>query len=70
MGSRPAPDNISLVTLPARSRDPKLIFPLPTLRVGEKIVAIHLIGQIESAGAIATVDVNLRRMTAAAADVH
>lgn len=64
-----AADNIALVTCPASKTASTLVVPLPQLKVGERIVGFHLVGQIESAANTVTVDANLRKHTAAAADV-
>jgi hypothetical protein len=56
-------------TLPASQTGSKLVIPIPGLKVGDTITSFHLIGQIESAGGTVTVDADLRKMTAAAADV-
>lgn len=62
-------DNIALVTCPASKTGSTLVVPIPRLKVGDTITGFHLIGQIESAGGAVTVDAELRKMTAAAADV-
>lgn len=64
-----AADNVHLITCPASQTGAKLIIPVSGLKVGWTITAFHLIGQIESAGNGVTVDVDLRKQTAAAADV-
>lgn len=64
-----AANNTDLATCAASQTGAKFVIPLVGLNVGDKIEAFSLIGQIESAGAAVTVDVNLRKMTAAAADV-
>jgi hypothetical protein len=56
-------------TLPASQTASTLVVPIPGLKVGDTITSFHLIGQIESAGATCTVDADLRKLTAAAADV-
>lgn len=66
--SAPA-DNLSLCTLPASQTGSKLILPIPQIKEGDVIYAFHGVGQIESAGATATLDMDLRKQTAAAADV-
>lgn len=59
-----------MATCPAGQTASTLVVPLSgVLNVGETITAVHLVGQIESAGNTVTIDVNLRKMTAAAADV-
>lgn len=62
-------DNVALVTCPASQTASKLVVPVPTLKVGERITGFHAVGQIESGGGTATFDLELRKMTAAAADV-
>lgn len=64
-----AADNISLVTCPAAQTASTLVVRVPNLKVGSIITGFNLVGQIESGGNTATVDANLRVMTAAAADV-
>lgn len=64
-----AVDELPLATLAASKTGSKLLIPLPNLKVGDIITGFHLIGQIESAGGTVTVDADLRKTTAAAADV-
>lgn len=64
-----AADNLALVTMAASQTAGTLIIPITGLKVGATITAIHLVGQIESAGGAVTVDMDIRKMTAAAADV-
>jgi hypothetical protein len=64
-----ATDNISLATCPASKTGSTYVIPVTRLKVGDTITGFYLIGQIESAGNTATVDANLRKHTAAAADV-
>lgn len=64
----PAADT-ALVTCPANSTASTLVVPLPEFKVGDKLMGFYLVGQIESGGNTATVDADLRVMTAAAADV-
>lgn len=63
-----AADNM-LVTLPAESTGSTLVVPITGLEVGDTINSFYANGQIESAGNTATFTVDLRKMTAAAADV-
>lgn len=63
-----AANNTDLVTCPASQTGAKYLIPITGLKVGDKITGFHLIGQIESAGNAVTVDADLRKMTAAAAD--
>lgn len=58
-----------MATCPASQTASKLVIPLNGLKVGDTITSFHLIGQIESAGNIVTVDADLRKLTAAAADL-
>jgi hypothetical protein len=64
-----AASNVALATCPASQTAATLVVPITGLKVGDTITGFHLIGQIESAGGIATVDADLRKHTAAAADV-
>jgi hypothetical protein len=64
-----AGSNIALVTCPASQSASTLVVPVNGLKVGQKITGFYATGQIESAGNIATLDVALRKHTAAAADV-
>jgi hypothetical protein len=61
-------DNTNLITLPASQTASKLIIPVVGLKVGWTITGFHLVGQIESAGNTVTLDADLRKHTAAAAD--
>jgi len=56
-------------TVPASQTASTAVVQLPRLKVGDTITGFHLIGQIESAGGTVTVDADLRKLTAAAADV-
>lgn len=62
-------DNISLVTCPASQSASTLVIPIVGLKVGWTITSFHLVGQIESAGGAVTLDADMRKHTAAAADV-
>jgi len=62
-------DNLSLITCPASQTAATLVVPITGLKVGQRITAFHLVGQIESGGNTVTVDADLRKHTAAAADV-
>lgn len=65
-----APDDLGmLATCAAGGTAATLVVPISGLKVGDTITAFHLIGQIESGGNTATVDADLRMLTAAAADV-
>lgn len=64
-----AGDNISLATLPAGVTAGTLVIPVTGLNVGDIINSFYAVGQIESAGNTASITVELRKMTAAAADV-
>lgn len=58
----------TLATMAASQTAGTLVVRLDGLKVGDTITAFHLIGQIESAGNTATLDADLRSLTAAAAD--
>ncbi len=64
-----AANNTSLATCPASITSGTLVVPAMGLRVGECITGFYAVGQIESAGNTATLNISLRKMTAAAADV-
>lgn len=56
-------------TMAASQTAGKLVIPITGLKVGDRITGFGAIGQIESAGGAVTFDLELRKMTAAAADV-
>jgi hypothetical protein len=63
-------DNKSLATIPASQTSSTLVLPVSIpLKVGNVITGFSVIGQIESAGNAATLACDLRKHTAAAADV-
>ena len=63
-------DNLGLIaTCPASRTAATLVIPIPGLKVGNKITAFSVVGQIESAGNTVTLDADLRKHTAAASDV-
>lgn len=64
-----AAGNTALVTCAASQTASTLIIPIVGLKAGMTITSFHLVGQIESAGGAVTVDADLRKHTAAAADV-
>lgn len=64
-----AADNLNLVTLPASQTGSKLILPVTGLRLGDVITGFSLVGQIESGGNAVTIDADLRKQIAVAADV-
>jgi hypothetical protein len=57
-----------LATLPASQTGSTLVVPITGLKEGDRIVGFHAIGQVESAGANATLNVDLRKMKAVAAE--
>jgi hypothetical protein len=59
----------TLALLPAAQTGSTLVVPLDFLSVGDVITGFYPVGQVESAGNNATLTVNLRKITAAAADV-
>lgn len=59
----------SLFRVPAAQTASTVVIPLNYLKVGDIITSFHLVGQIESAGGAVTVDAQLRKQTAAAADL-
>jgi hypothetical protein len=56
-------------TLPASQTNSTLVLPITGLKEGERIVGFHLLGQVESAGATASINCDLRKHSAIAADV-
>lgn len=65
-----AANNLGLAaTIPAGQTASTLVVPVKGFKVGWTITSFHLIGQIESAGNAAVVDADLRKLTAAAADI-
>lgn len=64
-----AVDTGLVATCPASQTASTLVVPVPGLKVGDTITAFYLAGQIESAGNTATLDADLRKLTAVAADV-
>lgn len=64
-----AANNLCLATCPASQTASTLVVPVRGLKLGDRVTGFHLIGQIESAGGAVTVDCELRKHTAAAADV-
>ena len=60
--------NTGVATLAASQSGATLVIPISGLKVGDIVTAFKLIGQIESAGQTVTVDADLRKLTAAAAD--
>lgn len=64
-----AVDSLCVSTLAASLSTKVLVVPVTGLKVGDTITGFHLIGQVESAGNNVTIDADLRKHTAAAADV-
>lgn len=63
-------DNLGLTaTCPASKAAATLVMPVTGLKVGDKITAYSVVGQIESGGNTVTLDADLRKLTAAASDV-
>lgn len=59
----------SLYRVPASQTGSTIVVPIPFLKVGDTLTGFHLVGQIESGGNTCTVDADLRKQTAAAADL-
>lgn len=59
----------SLARLPASQAGSTLVIPLTGFKVGDIITAFSLVGQVESGGNNVTIDAELRKQTAAAADL-
>lgn len=64
-----AADDVALATCPASQTASTLVIPVGPFANTNVIKGFHLIGQIESAGGIATVDCVLKKHNAVAADV-
>jgi hypothetical protein len=62
-------NNVSLCTMPAGVTAGTLVVPITGLQVGDIITGFYGVGQIESAGNTASISIDLRKHTAAAADV-
>lgn len=61
--------NLYNATLPASQTASTLVVPITGVEIGDTVTAVSLMGQVESAGNIATVALDVRKMTSAAADV-
>jgi len=59
----------SLARCPASQTSSTTVIPLNGLKVNDTITGVHLLGQVESAGGSVTIDMDLRKQTAAAADL-
>lgn len=66
---RGATDVGTLALCPASQTASTLVVPLDFLAVGDVITGFYPVGQVESAGNTASLTVNLRKLTAAAADL-
>jgi hypothetical protein len=65
-----AANNLGLcATLPASQTGSTLVVPVDNLSIGTTITGFYPVGQVESAGNTASITVELRKLTAAAADV-
>lgn len=62
-------DNVDHATLPASQTTATLVVGIPGLKVGDIVTAFGVYGQVESAGAEATLVASLRKTTGAAADI-
>ncbi len=60
--------NDALARLPAAETDSTLVIPIPGLFIGDVVTSVRVIGQVESAGANVTLDLSVRKATAAIAD--
>lgn len=58
-----------MATCPASQAASTLVIPLHHLKVGDTITGFYAVGQIESAGGTVTLDIALRKLTSAAADL-
>lgn len=64
-----AASNIALVTCAASQTAATCVIPITALMADDIITGFYLLGQIESAGGVATLDADLRKHQAVAADV-
>ena len=63
-------DNLGLMaTLPQNQTNATMVFRLDNVEIGDRITGFYPVGQVESAGNNVTLTFDLRRLTAAAADV-
>ena len=60
-------DNISQATLPAAETSSTLIIPITGLNIGDTLTSVSVSGQVESAGANATLVLSVRKTVAVAA---
>jgi hypothetical protein len=60
--------NDNLARLPASKTNSTLVIPLKGLHIGDTLTAVSITGQVESAGNIATLAIDIRKSTAAVAD--
>lgn len=56
-------------TLPASQTSSTLVIPVTGLEVGDTLTAVAVVGQVESAGNNVTLTMDVRKLTAAAADL-
>ncbi|MCC6775647.1 MAG: hypothetical protein IT537_03265 [Hyphomicrobiales bacterium] len=64
-----ADDAVNLLTLPASQTSEVVGIAIPGLQVGDIVTAVGVVGQVESAGGNVTLAMDVRKHTAAAADV-
>jgi len=62
-------DDLPLATVPASQTASTFVLPVTGYSVGDTVTDFSIMGQIESAGGAVTVDVDLRKTTAADADI-
>ncbi len=60
--------NICHATLPASQTGSTLVVPITGLHIGDTLVGVSLMGQVESAGNTATISLDVRKLTNVAAD--
>ena len=56
-------------TLPASQTSSTLVIPITGIHVGDTVTAVDVVGQVESAGNTVTMTMDVRKLTAAAADL-
>lgn len=61
--------NVNSATLPAGQTNSTLVIPVSGLEIGDTVTAVAVVGQVESAGNNVTCTMDVRKLTAAAADL-
>lgn len=64
-----ADNALPLATLPASQTSEVLLMPISGLWVGDTVTSVGVVGQVESAGGNVSITLDVRKVTAAAADI-